>query len=67
MNMEFWREKIVKQILILLKTLLKFMILLTIPIFIHDASICILEDGKITFYQMEERFSKEKKHDCDYG
>jgi carbamoyltransferase len=40
------------------------MILLTIPILAHDASICILDNGKITLYQMEERFSR-KKHDCD--
>ena len=36
--------------------------ILTIPILSHDASICILEDGAITSYQMEERFSR-KKHD----
>ena len=39
------------------------MILLTIPILAHDASICILDDGKISLYQMEERFSRIK-HDC---
>lgn len=36
--------------------------ILTIPILAHDASICILEDGAIISYQMEERFSR-KKHD----
>jgi len=38
--------------------------ILTIPLLVHDASICILEDGKITSYQMEERFSR-KKHDLN--
>ena len=28
----------------------------------HDASLCILENGKITYYSMEERLSR-KKHD----
>jgi len=36
--------------------------ILTIPRLAHDTSICILEDGAITSYQMEERFSR-KKHD----
>ena len=36
--------------------------ILTIPQLAHDVSICILEDGAITSYQMEERFSR-KKHD----
>ena len=35
---------------------------LLLPILNHDASICIIEDGNITHYQMEERFSR-KKHD----
>jgi carbamoyltransferase len=39
--------------------------ILTIPLLVHDASICILEDGKITSYQMEERFSR-KKHDLNF-
>ena len=39
--------------------------ILTIPRLVHDASICILEDGAITSYKMEERFSR-KKHDSDY-
>jgi carbamoyltransferase len=39
--------------------------ILTIPLLAHDASVCILEDGKITSYKMEERFSR-KKHDSDY-
>ena len=39
--------------------------ILTIPLLAHDASICILEDGKITSYQMEERFSR-KKHDLNF-
>lgn len=39
--------------------------ILTIPLLAHDASICILEDGKITFYQMEERFSRNK-HDLNF-
>ena len=40
--------------------------ILSIPLLVHDSSICILEDGKIISYQMEERFSR-KKHDlnCD--
>ena len=36
--------------------------ILTIPILMHDSSITILDDGKITSYKMEERFSR-KKHD----
>ena len=39
--------------------------ILSIPLLAHDASVCILEDGKITSYKMEERFSR-KKHDLDY-
>ena len=41
--------------------------ILTIPQLAHDTSICILEDGVITSYQMEERFSRVKhdfKFDC---
>jgi carbamoyltransferase len=37
--------------------------ILTIPLLAHDASICILEDGEISSYQMEERFSRQK-HDA---
>jgi carbamoyltransferase len=40
--------------------------ILTIPILIHDASITILDDGKITSYKMEERFSRYK-HDYYYN
>jgi len=36
--------------------------ILTIPLLLHDASICVLEDERITSYQMEERFSRVK-HD----
>ena len=36
--------------------------ILSVPLLTHDTSICILEDGKITSYKMEERFSR-KKHD----
>ena len=39
--------------------------ILSIPLLAHDASICILEDGKITSYQMEERFSRNK-HDLNF-
>ena len=39
--------------------------ILTIPLLAHDASICILKDGKITSYQMEERFSRNK-HDLNF-
>ena len=39
--------------------------ILTIPLLVHDASICILEDGAITSYQMEERFSRDK-HDLNF-
>jgi len=39
--------------------------ILTIPLLAHDASICILEDGEITSYQMEERFSRNK-HDLNF-
>ena len=39
--------------------------ILSIPLLAHDASICILEDDKITSYQMEERFSRNK-HDLNF-
>jgi carbamoyltransferase len=39
--------------------------ILTIPLLAHDSSICILEDDKITSYQMEERFSRNK-HDLNF-
>lgn len=39
--------------------------ILSIPLLVHDSSICILEDGIITSYKMEERFSR-KKHDLDF-
>jgi len=39
--------------------------ILTIPLLAHDSSICILEDGAITSYKMEERFSREK-HDLNF-
>jgi len=39
--------------------------ILSIPLLVHDASICILEDGKIISYQMEERFSRNK-HDLNF-
>lgn len=39
--------------------------ILSIPLLAHDASVCILEDGKITSYQMEERFSRNK-HDLNF-
>lgn len=39
--------------------------ILTIPLIAHDASISILEDGKISLYKMEERFSRVK-HDAKY-
>ena len=39
--------------------------ILSIPLLAHDASICILEDGKIVSYQMEERLSR-KKHDLNF-
>ena len=39
--------------------------ILTIPLLVHDASICILEDGAITSYLMEERFSRNK-HDAGF-
>lgn len=38
--------------------------ILSIPIVVHDASICVLEDGKITSYEVEERLSRNK-HDLD--
>ena len=40
--------------------------ILTIPRLVHDASICILEDGAITSYKMEERFSRVK-HDLKFN
>jgi carbamoyltransferase len=39
--------------------------ILSIPILAHDASICVLENGLITSYKMEERFSR-KKHDLNF-
>jgi carbamoyltransferase len=39
--------------------------ILTIPRLVHDSSICILEDGRITTYLMEERFSR-LKHDLKF-
>jgi carbamoyltransferase len=39
--------------------------ILSIPLLAHDSSICILENGKIISYQMEERFSR-KKHDLNF-
>jgi len=39
--------------------------ILTIPLLAHDASICILKDGAISSYKMEERFSRDK-HDKNY-
>ena len=39
--------------------------ILSIPLLIHDASICILQNGIITFYKMEERFSRVK-HDLSF-
>jgi len=39
--------------------------ILSIPTLAHDASICILENGIITFYKMEERYSR-KKHDLRF-
>jgi carbamoyltransferase len=39
--------------------------ILSIPPLAHDASLCILENGKITSYQMEERFSRQK-HDLNF-
>ena len=38
--------------------------ILSIPLLVHDASICILDNGKISTYAMEERFSR-KKHDLN--
>lgn len=38
--------------------------ILSIPPLVHDSSICILNDGKIELYKMEERFSRVKH---DYG
>ena len=39
--------------------------ILTIPLLAHDASICILKDGAISSYKMEERFSRDK-HDLNF-
>jgi carbamoyltransferase len=39
--------------------------ILSIPPLVHDASICILENGIITFYKMEERYSRVK-HDLSF-
>ena len=38
--------------------------ILSIPFLGHDTSICILEHGSISLYEMEERFSR-KKHDLN--
>ena len=40
--------------------------ILSIPTLVHDASICILENGIITFYKMEERYSRVK-HDLSFN
>jgi carbamoyltransferase len=40
--------------------------ILSIPPLAHDASICILDNGVITFYKMEERFSRVK-HDLNFS
>jgi len=40
--------------------------ILSIPILAHDTSICILENGIITSYKMEERFSRQK-HDFNFN
>jgi len=39
--------------------------ILSIPPLVHDSSICILNDGKIELYEMEERFSRVK-HDLRF-
>jgi carbamoyltransferase len=39
--------------------------ILSIPPLAHDSSICILNDGKIELYEMEERFSRNK-HDLNF-
>lgn len=39
--------------------------ILSIPTLAHDTSICILENGIITFYKMEERYSRVK-HDLSF-
>lgn len=39
--------------------------ILSIPPLAHDVSISILENGKIIYYEMEERFSR-KKHDLNF-
>jgi carbamoyltransferase len=38
--------------------------ILSIPLIYHDTSFSIIENGKITCYVMEERFSRTK-HDCN--
>lgn len=40
--------------------------ILSIPPLVHDSSICILNDGKIELYEMEERFSRIK-HDLGFN
>ena len=40
--------------------------ILSIPILIHDSSLCVLENGKIFSYKMEERFSRQK-HDMNFS
>ena len=40
--------------------------ILSIPPLLHDSSICVLENGKITSYKMEERFSRNK-HDLNFN
>lgn len=39
--------------------------ILSIPPLVHDSSVCILNDGKIELYEMEERFSR-LKHDLRF-
>ena len=39
--------------------------ILSIPLLAHDSSACVLENGKIISYKMEERFSR-KKHDFGF-
>jgi carbamoyltransferase len=39
--------------------------ILSIPPLAHDASLCVLENGIITSYKMEERFSRQK-HDLNF-
>lgn len=40
--------------------------ILSIPSLVHDASLCVLRNGKIISYKMEERFSR-KKHDLNFN